>query len=135
MDKNSEVPVWLSRCIVVRGEVQEADSAASVVRTKVYFVTLRDNDSETAVVIDTGTAVETAVEAAVEAVVDKRQVAVRNLVDSVVDTPEGLAVRNLGVGNPADYIVLAVRTPAAVAPAGVRWEYDPRSPVRQKISD
>lgn len=131
MDKNSGAPVSLSRCIAVRDEVQEADSAASVVHTGVYFATPRDNDSEAAAVVGTGTAVE----AAVEAAVDKRQVAVRNPVDSVADTAEGLAVRNLGVGNPADYIAPAVHTPAAVAPAGVRWECDPRSPARQKISD
>lgn len=125
------MPASLSHCIAARGEV-EADSAASVVRTRVYFPIPRGNDSEAAAALGTGTVVEAAVQAAVqvavEAAVDKRQVAVRNLVDSAAGTVEGLAVRNSGVGNPADYIAPAVHTPAAVAPAGVRWECDPRLP-------
>lgn len=132
----------LSRCIAARGEV-EADSVVSMARTRVYFATPRDNDSEVEAAVGTGTVVEAAVEVAVEAVlevavdapVDKRQIAVRNPVDSAADTAEGLAVHNSGVGNPVDYIAPAVRTPAAVAPAGVRWECDPRLPARQKVED
>lgn len=129
------MPASLSRCIAARGEVQ-ADSAASmVVRTRVYFPIPGGNDSEAAAAVGTGTVVEAAVEVAVQAAVDKRQVAVRNLVDSAADTVEELelALRNSGVDNPAGYIALAVHTPAAVATAGVRWEYDPQSPARQKV--
>lgn len=134
MDKNSDVPVSLSHCIAARGE-DETDSVASMVRTRVYFPIPGDNDSEAGAAVDIDTAIETAVEAAVEAAVDKRQVAVHNLVDSAADTVEGLAMRNSGVGNPADYIAPTVHTPAAVAPAGVRWECDPPSPARQKVWD
>lgn len=125
----------LSRCTAARGEV-EADSAVSVARTRVYFVTPGDNDSEAAraAAACTGTAAEAAVRAAVETAADKRQVAVHNPIDSAADgvrTAEGVAVRNSEVGivgNPADYTApAAARIPAAVALAGVRWECDPRS--------
>lgn len=122
----------LSHCIAARGEV-EADNAASMVRMRVHFPIPGGNDSGAAAAVDIDTVVEAAAEVAAEAAaVDKRQVAVRNLVDSAADTEE-LAVRNSGVGNPADYIAPAARTPAAVASAGVRWVCDPRSPARQKV--
>lgn len=127
----------LSRCIAARGEV-EADNVTSVACMRVYFATPRDNDSEAAAAVDTGTlveaVVEVAVEAAVEAAVDKRQVAVRNPVDSAADTAGGVAVHNSGVGNPADYIAPAVRIPAVGVPAGVRLEYGLQSPARQKVN-
>jgi len=59
--------VSLSRCIAARDEV-EIDNAVSVARTRVYFATPRDNDSEAAAAA--GTAVEAVVEAVVQAAVE-----------------------------------------------------------------
>ncbi|KYN20705.1 hypothetical protein ALC57_06611, partial [Trachymyrmex cornetzi] len=97
------------------------DSVASVAHTRVYLATPKDNDSEVAAAAGTAVeaAVEAVVEAAVEAAVDKRQIAARNPIDSAVDIVEGMAVRNSEAGNPTDYIAPTVRTPAAVALAGV----------------
>lgn len=126
-----------------------AATAAAVARTRVCSAIPGDNDSEAVAAVGTCTVVAAAVQAAVgictvveaavqaaaevqAAAVDKRQVVVRNPVGSVADTVEGVAVRNSGVDNPADYTAPVVRILAAVAPAGVRWEYDPRLPTKRK---
>lgn len=98
----------LSRCTAAQGEAG-ADNAALEERMRVYFVIPRD-DTEAAAAAAAGTGIAAG----------KRQVAVRNPVDSAADTAVGVVAYNSGVDNPAGYTAVVVHIPVVVAPVEVR---------------
>jgi len=118
-------PASLSHCTAARDEAG-ADNATLEERTRVYFVIPREDDTEAGAAAGAGAAAAAAAAAAAgtgiaaEAAADKRQVAVRNPVDSAADTAEGVVTYNSGVDNPAGYTAVVVHIPVVVAPAEVR---------------